>query len=75
MGEDLTWEDHGQVSRIIRSQSHSFEVTCGFFLVFFVCLFLFLFLGPHLHHMEVPRQGSNRSYSCQPALQPQQHQI
>ena len=26
---------------------------------------LFFFLGPHLGHMELPRRGSNRSYSCQ----------
>ena len=37
--------------------------------------FFFCFLGPHLRHMEVPRQGSNQSYSCRPMPQPQQHQI
>ena len=25
--------------------------------VFFVCLFVFVFLGPHLRHTEVPRLG------------------
>ena len=35
----------------------------------------FVFLGPHLWHMEVPRLGSNRSYSCRPTPQPQQHGI
>ena len=35
--------------------------------------FLFFpFLWSHLQHMEVPGQGSNRSYSCQPTPQPQQ---
>ena len=38
----------------------------------FVCLFV---LGLHLRHMEVPRLGSNRSYSCQPTTQPQPHGI
>ena len=28
-----------------------------FFVVFFVCLFVFCFLGLHLRHMEVPRLG------------------
>ena len=34
--------------------------------------FFFVFMGPHLQHMEVPRLCSNRSYSCQPTLRPQQ---
>ena len=38
-------------------------------------VFCFCFLGPHLWHMEVPRLGSNQSYSCQPTPQPQQCQI
>ena len=37
MGEDLTWEDHGQGSRVMRSQSHSFNVTSG--LLFLLLLF------------------------------------
>ena len=40
----------------------------------FIFLF-FCFLGSHLQHMEVPRLGSNRSYSCRPTPQPQQCQI
>ena len=41
---------------------------------FFVCLFVFL--GPHPQHMEVPRLGgSNRSCSCRPMPEPQQRQI
>ena len=32
--------------------------------------FFFFFLGPHLPHMDVPRQGSNRSCSCWPMPQP-----
>ena len=35
----------------------------------------FFFLGPHLQHMEVPRLGVNRSCSCRPTPQPQQHGI
>ena len=38
-------------------------------------LFLFCFLGPHLQHMEAPRQGSNQSCSRRPMPQPQQHRI
>ena len=38
----------------------------------FLCLVL---LGPHLRHIEVPRQGWNRSYSCWPTPQPQQRLI
>ena len=34
---------------------------CGFFFFVVVC---FVFLGPHLGHMEVPRLGSNRSCSA-----------
>ena len=34
-----------------------------------------VFLGLHPLHMEVPSQGSNHSYSCQPTPQPQQCQI
>jgi len=38
--------------------------------------FVFLpFLGPHPQHMEVPRQGSNRSRSHQLTPEPQQHRI
>ena len=36
---------------------------------------LFLFLGPHPQHMEVPRLGVEPSCSHQPMSQPQQHQI
>ena len=32
----------------------------------------FFFLGQHPWHMEVPRLGSNQSYNCWPAPQPQQ---
>ena len=35
----------------------------------------FFFLGPHPQHMEVPRLGWKRSWSCQSMPQPQQHQI
>ena len=48
----------------------SVEFCFGFFL--FVC---FCFLGPYPQHMEVPRLGSNWSYSCWPRPQPQQHSI
>ena len=34
--------------------------------------FFFGFLGPHSWHMEVPRLGLNRSYSCWPVPLPQQ---
>ena len=34
----------------------------------------FVFLGPHLWHMEIPRLG-NQSCSCWPTPQPQQCQI
>ena len=35
------------------------KVVRRFFVLFFVCLFcfVFVFLGPHLHHMEVPMLG------------------
>ena len=53
-----------------------------FVVVVFVCLFalfffffFFCFLGLHSRHMEVTRLGPNRSYSCWPTPQPQQHQI
>ena len=35
----------------------------------------FSFYGCTPWHMEVPRLGSNRSRSCQPTPQPQQHQM
>ena len=42
-------------------------------LFFFFCFFFFfVFLGLHPPHMEIPRLGLNRSYSCQPSSQPQQ---
>ena len=47
----------------------------SFFSLVFVCLFVLVFLGPHLWHMEVPRLGSNRSCSCWPTPQPQQSGI
>ena len=34
-----------------------------------------VFSGPHPRHVEVPRQGVNRSCSCQPTPQPQQFGI
>ena len=49
----------------------SIWVFCPFFNFFF----LFCFLGPNSQHTEVPRLGSNRSYSCRPTPQLQQHQI
>ena len=33
--------------------------------------FFWIFLGPHIRHMEVPRLGSNQSCSCWPTRQPQ----
>jgi len=50
----------------------------SFIILFFVFFFfpcLLSFLGPHLWHMEVPRLGSNQSYSCWSTSQPQQCQI
>ena len=44
-------------------------------LFFFFFFNFFLFLGPHLQHMEVPKPGSNGSYSCWPMPQPQPLQI
>ena len=41
----------------------------------FFFFFFLVFLGPQPWHMEVPSQGSNQNYSCQPTPQPQQHQI
>ena len=38
-------------------------------------VFCLSFLGSHLQHMEVPRLGSNWSYSCWPKPQPQQGAI
>ena len=35
----------------------------------------FVFLGPHLRHMEVPKLGVQSSCGCWPTPQPQQHQI
>ena len=40
-----------------------------------ICFYLFIFLGPHLWHMEVPKLGTNRSYSCWPTPWPQPCQI
>ena len=37
---------------------------------FFLSFFLY-FLGLHLEHIEVPRKGSNQSYSCRPTPQEQ----
>ena len=52
-------------------QSEVFTILTGF------VLFCFLLFRLHPWHMEVLRlgQGLNKSYSCQPALQPQQHRI
>ena len=41
----------------------------------FSFFFFFCSLGPHSWHREVPRLGIERSYSCWPTPQPQQHQI
>ena len=45
-------------------------ITSYFCLLLLFCLlwfyFTFCLLGQHLQHMEVPRLGSNRSYSCRP---------
>ena len=40
------------------------------FFLFYFCLSVFL--GPHPHHVEVPRPGSNWSCKCQPTPQSQQ---
>ena len=48
---------------------------CFFFPFPYLLTFFFSFLWLNLWHMEVPGLGSNRSWSCQPTLQPQQHQI
>ena len=44
-------------------------------LVFFYFILFFVFLGPHLQHMEVPRLGVKWSCSCRPTPQPQQYWI
>ena len=36
---------------------------------------IFVFLGLHLPHMKVPRQGGQPNCSCWPTLQPQECQI
>ena len=41
----------------------------------FLFCFVLVFLGPHLQYMEVPRLGSNWSYSHRPTPQLQQHGI
>ena len=45
------------------------------FPLFKIFIQLICFLGMHQQHMEIPRLGSNRSYSCQPTPQPQQRRI
>ena len=42
--------------------------------IFKFLLFIYLFLGPHPRHMEIPRR-SNWSYSSRPTPQPRQCQI
>ena len=42
-----------------------------YFLFYFICLFVFL--GLHSQHMEVPR--SHQNYGCWPTPQPRQHGI
>ena len=42
-------------------------------LYLFICLFIFVFPGPHSRHMEGPRLG-NQSCTCWPTPQPQQRQ-
>ena len=47
-----------------------------FLLLFFGFFFLlFFFLGLHLWHIQAPRLGSNRTYSCWPTPQVQQRGI
>ena len=41
----------------------------------FVCLFVFVFLGPHPWHMEAPRLGVELELQLEPKPQPQQRQI
>ena len=56
---------------LLKSYSIFFLQNLSFF---FFCLFVFL--GPHLQHMEVPRlRGSNWSCSCWPMPEPQQRGI
>ena len=63
-----------QESQEGRHWLHVERIVC--FVLFYFILFVFLpFLGPHLRHMEVPDQGSNRSCSCRPTSETQQHRI
>ena len=41
----------------------------------YIYMFIYLFLGPHPQHVEVPSLGSNWSYRCWPTPQPQQCRI
>ena len=51
----------------------SFKHWLNQFIYLFIFIYLFFcFLGPHPWHMEIPRLGSNWSYSCWPMPQPQQ---
>ena len=45
--------------------------------ILFIYLFIlsFVLLGPHPRHRRFPSSESNRGYSCQSTLQPQQYQI
>ena len=53
----------------------SYFLVCVTLFFAYLAVFVFFFLGPHPHHMEVPRLGVNWSCSCRAMPQPQQHQI
>ena len=55
-----------------------YELSCATFYMDICLHFFFLsfvFIGPNLRHMEVPRHGLNQSCSRWPTPQPQQHRI
>ena len=58
-------------------KNSSMRISTVYYYYYYYYYYYFVSLGLHPQHMELPRLGSNWSYSCQPTPQPQpqQHQI
>ena len=69
-GKKMKKKENDTIKILDENIGKTFFITLNHFFFFF-----FGFLGLHPRHVEVPRLGSNQSYSCQCTPQPQQHRI
>ena len=58
-----------------KEKNAQYHINYSYHAVYHTSMTYFIFLRPHMQHMEVPRLRSNQSCSCRPTLQPQQHRI